>query len=176
MTLLALLRKLLKALNSEGTPGQVAAGIALGAVFGLTPLFSLHNLLLLSLGMILNVSLAGVFLGWALFVPVGFLLDPMFDAVGARLLLEMPFLASTWTGWYNTPILALTSFNNTIVLGSFVVWLVLLAPLFFLSRLGVTHYRQSLYERLNRSRLFRTVKASKIYNFYRSARRVLRPD
>jgi uncharacterized protein (TIGR03546 family) len=176
MTLLALLRKLLKALNSEGTPGQVAAGIALGAVFGLTPLFSLHNLLLIALGMVLHVSLAGVFLGWALFVPVGFLLDPLFDTVGARLLLEVPFLASTWTGWYNTPVLALTGFNNTIVLGSFLTWLVLLLPLYFLARFGVKHYRESLYERINRSRLFRTVKASKAFGLYRSVRRVLRPD
>ena len=32
------IQSLVKALNSEGTPGQIAAGIALGACFGLTPL------------------------------------------------------------------------------------------------------------------------------------------
>ena len=35
--------------------------------------------------MLLNVSFAGGMLGWALFVPIGFLLDPLFDWIGHRL-------------------------------------------------------------------------------------------
>jgi len=51
---LKLLQQLVRTLNSDGTPGQVAAGIALGAAFGLTPL------------------------------PAGFALDPLFDAIGTK--------------------------------------------------------------------------------------------
>ena len=45
LTLLKLLQSIIKTLHSEGTPGQVAAGIALGSALGLTPLMNLHNLL-----------------------------------------------------------------------------------------------------------------------------------
>ncbi len=164
--LLRMLQKLVQALNSDGTPGQVAAGIALGAVFGLTPLLNLHNLVFFGLAMVLKVSFPGVILGWLLFVPVGFLLDPVFDAVGTRLLADTPVLTQLWTAWYDTPVLALTNFNNTVVLGSLVVWAVLYLPMFFLFRWLVGRYRATIYERLKSTRWFRAVRASRVYNLY----------
>ena len=166
MLFIKFLQSLVKALNSEGTPGQVAAGIALGAVFGLTPLMNPHNLLLFGLAIVLNVSFPGVLLGWAAFVPVGFALDPLFDAVGRTLLVGIPALVPLWTWAYNTPVVALSNFNNTVVLGSFVVWLVSLVPLFFLLRWLVARYRATIYARLRRTRLFQAVTASKLYNVY----------
>ena len=166
MLLLKLLQSLVKALNSDGTPGQVAAGIALGAVFGLTPLINLHNLVLFLLALILNVSFPGVLLGWALFVPLGFALDPAFDAIGHLLLIGIPALLPFWTWCYNTPIVALTNFNNTIVLGSFVLWALAFIPLFFLLRWLVATYRATIFAKLQRTRVFRVVKASKLYNLY----------
>jgi uncharacterized protein (TIGR03546 family) len=166
MLLLKLLQSLVKALNSDGTPGQVGAGIALGAVFGLTPLMNLHNLVLFVLAMILNVSFPGVMLGWAVFLPLGFALDPVFDAIGRLLLLGVPALIPFWTWCFNTPLVALTNFNNTIVLGSVVAWLVGLIPIFFLARWLVARYRVTVYTRLQRLRIFQAVKASKVYNLY----------
>lgn len=166
MLLLKLLQSLIKALNSEGTPGQVAAGIALGAAFGLTPLVNLHNLVLFVLAIVLNVSFPGVMLGWALFVPVGFALDPVFDVVGRTLLVGVPALQGFWTWCYNTPVVALSNFNNTIVLGSLVVWALALLPLFLVLRWLVARYRVTVYARLQRTKVFQLVKASKLYNLY----------
>ena len=42
-TLLKLIQSLFGALHSEGTPGQLAAGIVLGSFLGLTPLVNVHN-------------------------------------------------------------------------------------------------------------------------------------
>jgi uncharacterized protein (TIGR03546 family) len=166
MLLIKLIQSLVKALNSEGTPGQVAAGIALGAVLGLTPLMNLHNLILFGLAVVLNVSFPGVLLGWAAFVPVGFALDPLFDAIGHALLVDATGLVPLWTWAYNTPVLALTNFNNTVVLGSLVFWVLAFVPLFFLTRWAVTKYRATVYARLQRTRVFQVVKASKVYNIY----------
>ncbi len=166
MLILKLIQSLLKALNSDGTPGQVAAGITLGAALGLTPLLNLHNLLIFSLGVILNVSFPGVMLGWLAFAPVGFALDPLFDAVGRLLLVDATVLLPLWTAFYNTPVLALANLNNTVVLGSLISWMVGSVPLFFLLRWAVSRYRATVYERLRKTRLMRTVRASKIYNFY----------
>jgi uncharacterized protein (TIGR03546 family) len=166
MLFIRFIQSLVKALNSEGTPGQVAAGIALGAVFGLTPLMNPHNLVLFGLAIILNVSFPGVLLGWAAFVPLGFALDPAFDLLGRALLVNVAPLTPLWTWAYNTPVVALSNFNNTVVLGSFVVWLLSLIPLFFLFRWLVTNYRATVYARLQQTRLFQVVKASKLYNVY----------
>jgi uncharacterized protein (TIGR03546 family) len=166
LTLLKLLQSLVKTLHSEGTPGQVAVGIAFGAALGLTPLFNVHNLLVAALILVLNVSLGGAMLGWALFLPLGFLLDPLFDRLGRLLLLETPALAPMWTAWFNMPVLPYTNFNNTIVLGSVVAWLALWLPIFFAARYGVARYRATLGERVRRSRFYQAVTASKAYNVY----------
>lgn len=167
LALLKLLQSLIKTLHSEGSPGQVAAGIALGACLGLTPLINAHNLVVFAFIVILNVSFGGGMLGWALFTPIGFLLDPLFDALGTRLLLETPALTPLWTAWFNTPGLPYSNFNNTVVLGSFVGWAVLAIPIFFLARWAIIRYRATLGARVRQSRFYRTVTASRAYNVYR---------
>jgi len=169
LTLLKLIQSIIKTLHSDGTPGQVAAGIAIGSVLGLTPLLNLHNLFIFSLVVLLNVSFGGAMLGWALFVPVGFLLDPLFHNIGLELL-QAPALSPLWTTLTNTPLVPYTNFNNTIVLGSFVAWLVLAVPIFFAARYGVARYRATIGERVRRSRFYKAITASQAYNLYRMFR------
>ena len=167
--LIKLIQSIIKTLHSAGTPGQVAAGMALGSALGLTPLMNVHNLVIFSLLVLLNVSFGGGMLGWMLFVPVGFLLDPIFDRVGLSLL-TTPALTPVWTSLTNTPILPYTNFNNTIVLGSVVAWVVLAIPIFFAARYGVARYRATIGERVRRSRWYKAVTASQAYNLYKMFR------
>jgi uncharacterized protein (TIGR03546 family) len=164
--LLKLIQSIVKTLHSDGTPGQVAAGIALGSALGLTPLVNVHNLVLFGLIVLLNVSFGGGMLGWALFVPVGFLLDPVFDAIG-RSMLQAGSLRGLWTALYNTPLVPYTNFNNTVVLGSVVCWALLAVPIFFASRYGVARYRATIGERVRQSKFYKAVTASQVYNWYR---------
>ncbi len=166
LTLLKLLQSIVKALHSDGTPGQVAAGLALGSALGLTPLVNIHNLIVFALIVILNVSFGGGMLGWALFVPLGFILDPVFDRIGAGLL-QASSLRPLWTELFNTPLVPYTNFNNTVVLGSVVGWLVLALPIFFAARYGVARYRATIGERVRQSKFYQAVTASQIYNWYR---------
>jgi uncharacterized protein (TIGR03546 family) len=165
LTLLKLLQSLFKTLHSEGTPGQVAAGMMLGAGIGLTPLLSLHNLVLFAAIVLLNVSFGGGMLGLALFTPVGFVLDPLFDRVGLALL-RAPGLQALWTDWYNIPVVPYTNFNNSVTLGSFVVWLALTIPIFLLAKVGIARYRATWGERVMNSKFMKGLKASKAYNVY----------
>jgi uncharacterized protein (TIGR03546 family) len=169
LALLKLIQSIIKTLHSAGTPGQVAAGMALGAALGLTPLMNVHNLVIFSLLVLLNVSFGGGMLGWMLFVPIGFLLDPLFNRIGLSLL-TAPSLRPLWTDWTNTPILPYTNFNNTIVLGSVVAWLALAVPIFFAARYGVTKYRATVGERVRQSRFYKAVTASQAYNIYKMFR------
>ncbi len=166
LTLVKFLQSLVKALHSEGTPGQLAAGIALGSILGLTPLVSLHNAVVFGVIVLLNVSFPGAMLGWALFVPVGFLLDPLFDRIGHTLLFT-PSLTPLWTSFYNMPVVPLTDFNNTVTLGSLVFSVVFFVPLFLAARWAVTRYRATIGERVRQSNWYRAVTASKLYNVYR---------
>jgi uncharacterized protein (TIGR03546 family) len=165
LSLLKLLQSLFRTLHSEGTPGQVAAGIMLGAGIGLTPLMSAHNLVLFAAIVLLNVSFGGGMLGLAVFTPVGFLLDPLFDRVGLQLL-QAAGLRGLWTGWYNIPLLPYTGFNNSVVLGSIVVWMIAAVPIFFAARWAVARYRATYGARVLNSRFMKGLKASKVYNVY----------
>jgi uncharacterized protein (TIGR03546 family) len=161
-----LVQSLVKALNSEGTPGQVAAGIAVGACLGLTPLISLHNLLVVGAILFFRVSVPGAMLGWLTFTPVGFALDPLFDAIGTALLADASALRGLWIWLYNTPVIALGNPTNTIVVGSVAFWLVAALPIFVGMRWAVGRYRATIYERYKDARVFRALKASKAYNVY----------
>jgi uncharacterized protein (TIGR03546 family) len=164
--ILKLLQKLVSTLNSDGTPGQVGAGMAIGAVFGLTPLLNLHNLVVLALVMVFRVSFPAVTLGWFAAVPFGFALDPLFHGFGLWML-DALTLNPFWTTITNAPVIALLNLNNSVVLGSLVFWILALLPMYFLARWGVARYRATIYLRLQRTKVFKTIKGSKIYGFYR---------
>ena len=164
--LLKFLQSLIATLHSDGTPHQVGLGIALGACLGLTPLVNAHNVVVLLLLCILNVSFGAGMLGWAIFVPIGFALDPVFDRIGRALLLETPALKPLWTAWDNMPFMPLTNFSNSVVLGSVVAWLVLFRPIWLLARQAVITYRATLAEKVRATRVYQAVTASKAYNVY----------
>ena len=165
MLILKFLQQLLRALNSDGTPGQVGMGVAIGLAFGLTPLASLHNLVVLAVAMLTTVSFPGVMVGWAIAVPFGFLLDPLFDRVGMALLTSEA-LAPFFTWVVNTPVVALSRLNNSIVVGSLVVWIILLVPSFFIFRLLVARYREHIYAHVQKWRIVHLLKSSKLWSAY----------
>jgi uncharacterized protein (TIGR03546 family) len=166
LAILKLLQSLVKTLHSDGTPGQIAAGIALGAALGLTPIANAHNIVVVLLLAVLNVSFASGLLAWGVFVPVGFMLDPIFHRVGRMLLVDTPALRPMWTAVDNVPGLALTNFNNTVVLGSVVVWLVLFIPLYFAAKVGVVRYRETIGKKVMESKFYKALQASKVFNLY----------
>ena len=161
------IQSLVKALNSEGTPGQVAAGISIGGCLGLTPLISLHNLLVVGAILFFRVSVPGATLGWLIFTPVGFALDPLFDSIGTTLIADTSALQGLWIWLYNTPVIALGNPTNTIVVGSLVVWAVAALPIFYAARWGVGRYRATIYERYKDAKAFKALRASKVYSAYR---------
>ncbi len=112
-------------------------------------------------------------LGWMLFIPVGFIFDPQFNSIGEWLLLH-PSIETLWAGWYNAPVIALSNFNNTIVLGSFTSWLVLILPIFFISRIGVIKYREHIYDRLAKPNSSKRLKLRKCTSFTSSSKLIRR--
>jgi uncharacterized protein (TIGR03546 family) len=67
---------------------------------------------------------------------------------------------------YNTPIIALSGFNNTVVLGSLVSSLLLLFPVFLFMKWFVVYYRENLESKVQKMKIVVLLKGSKLYKFY----------
>jgi len=159
------LAKLLAALNSEAEPAQISVGLCLGMILGLTPLFSLHNLLVVLLALVLRVNLSGVLVGFAGFSAVAWVLDPMFDALGLALL-TAPGLEALWTSLYASGLWRLARFNNSIVMGSVVCSLLSFVPAFLLGNLLIRRYRAHVLAWVRRTRLMTALKATRFWGLY----------
>lgn len=162
-----MIAKLLKVLNSDADPGQISLAFCLAMAMGFTPLYSLHNLLVLFLALILRVNLSAFLLGWLFFSGLAYALDPLFHCIGLAILTAGP-LEGLWTALYGITLFRLENFNNSVVMGSLVVSLILFVPLYFLSNFLVVRYREKILAWVMRTRVMQAFKASKIYAIYDS--------
>jgi uncharacterized protein (TIGR03545 family)/uncharacterized protein (TIGR03546 family) len=137
------LLKLFKALNSAQSPWQVTLAIVLGMVAGLTPLEGIQTPLILLLAFVLNIHLGLFFVASAFFAGIAYLFDPLLEQVGFALLTS-DTLEGLWTSWYNSGVMRMTHFNNTLVMGSTAVALALAIPIYLLLGWVITRYRESI--------------------------------
>ncbi|MBD3609638.1 MAG: TIGR03546 family protein [Gammaproteobacteria bacterium] len=138
--------KLIKLLNSEQAPHQLSLAISLALVSGFTPTLGLHNLLVLFLLLVLRVNISAFILAYGSFSVIALTLDPLFHSLGMQLL-QHPELTSLWTDMYNNSAWRLARFNNSIMLGSLVISLAAVIPLFFLSNFVIKQYRSQIQVR-----------------------------
>ncbi|MDH5445595.1 MAG: TIGR03546 family protein [Gammaproteobacteria bacterium] len=168
--MLGQITKLIKAFNSDIEPEQISLGIAFAMIVGFTPLWSLHNLLVLFLVFMLKVNGAAFTAGIALFALLGYLLDPLFHHVGL-LLLQMDALNGLWVWMYNSTLWRIENFNNTIVMGSLVISLLLFVPVYLSSIQLISKYRVQLKALIEKLKLTRFMKvqnwASKVRSYIR---------
>jgi len=137
--------KVFTVLNANRRPGEVAVGMALGFVMALQPGFTFFRALLLGITFLLKVHFPSALLGLFLFSFLAPLFDPLLDLVGG-LILTTPVLSSFWASLYLLPLLSLTRFHNTVVMGGLVVGIVLAIPVYLLVRLLIRLYREKLRE------------------------------
>jgi len=171
LLILKYIAKLLKALASEASPNQLAGGFILGMIIGLTPVGSLHNLFVLLLIIILKVNMGMAILAFLIFSGIAYLADPLFHRFGI-FLLELEGLQSTYTNMYNNEWIALTRFYNTVVIGSLVSALVLCIPMFPLTKVFIEKYRLHIHARVQRWKIVRWLKSTKLYSAYQTVSRV----
>jgi uncharacterized protein (TIGR03546 family) len=165
--MLRLLAKTLKVLNSETDPGQISLALVLAMVMGLTPFWSLHNIVVLFLVLLLRANLSSFIVGVALFGSIAYLLDPLFHRAGLMLLTADP-LVGLWTALYNTLPGRLDRINNTIVVGSFVLSLLLIVPAFLVFNLLIKKYRERVLAWVEKSHIVQALKANRFYRIYQS--------
>jgi uncharacterized protein (TIGR03546 family) len=165
--MIAMLANLLKALNSDSAPGQVALAFALALITGLTPLFSLHNLLIIFIACIVRINFGAFLLATAFFSGLAYLLDPAAIALGESLLTNSDY-QELWTGLYQNELLRISGFNNTLVMGSLVIALIAFIPVLLLSRWLILAYRDRLMVWVDKLKITKLLKASKFYKAYQA--------
>jgi uncharacterized protein (TIGR03546 family) len=163
---LELLAKLVKILRSAASPNQIASGFVIGMVIGLTPFWTLHNLILIAILIILNINIGTAIYSFILFSAIAYLADPLFHNLGYFILVDMVNLKSLWTYLYNLPVVALSRYNNTVVIGSLTMAVILSLPTFFLAKSGIIYYRENIDQKMQKWKIVQVVKGSKIYSFY----------
>ena len=165
--MLRALAKILKVLNSESEPSQISLALSLALITGFTPLWSLHNVIVVLLALVIRVNLSTFIVGTVVLSGVAYLLDPIFSWIGLTVL-TAGFLESIWTALYNIPLFRLAKFNNSIVMGSLLVSLILFLPTFILANVAIVRYREHVLQWVRKSRVVEALTASRFYSLYES--------
>ena len=158
--------KLIKVLRSGESPGLIAGGFAMGLVVGLTPFWTLHNVLILAAAILTKVNLAAVFFAIFFFSFVTFLFDPLFHNLGFVVLAQIEKIKPLWTAIYNWPIAPFTRFYNTVVMGSLLVALALVIPVYFLTQKGIVAYRGNPAAKIEKSKFIKALKGNFVVKWY----------
>jgi len=155
----------IKLLNSETGNISLAMGMTCGFILGMTPSLSLHSLLIFLILFFFRIQIGAALLAAFFFKFVAFLLDPAFHAVGSKVL-EVESLQAFFTTLYNIPIIPFTRFNNSIVMGSAVITIILSPIVFLISQFLIVKYRVTVLARFKETKLWKAIEATKFYQWY----------
>lgn len=155
----------LKLLNSETGSNQIASGIALGFILGFSPILSLQGLIVILIMLFFRVQIGAAFISAFFFSFVAYLLDPVCNSLG-QTLLEIESLRPLYTELYNMPIVPLTKFYNSMVMGSGILGFLLSPLIFFIAKVGIHKYRETVVARFKDTKFWKFVKATSLYHWY----------
>jgi uncharacterized protein (TIGR03546 family) len=139
---IAVLRKIVRALVSSNAPGQLAAGFAVGMVIGLVPK---GNLIALSLCVLLFSMRCNKGLGFLAAIAFSFAApwtEPFAHRLGLFVLSVKP-LQATYASVYNLPFGPWLGFNNTVVIGSLLMGAYVAYPIYWISKQLFSAVRRS---------------------------------
>lgn len=145
------IRYLAEALTAECSPRQIALGLALGLLVGLVPKGNLTAVALMAVMCSLRVNLAAGLLSAFVVSWAAVIIDPLTHRIGLALLTLEP-LTPIWTHLYDLPLLPWTGFNNTVVLGSLVLGVLLFWPSYLLSKPLIDRHGPAIANRLRKYR------------------------
>jgi uncharacterized protein (TIGR03546 family) len=150
--MIRLIAKLITALNANSRAGEIGAAVSSGVLLALVPTGNLLWIALFLIFYFTRLHIASMLFTILIVKSFAFLFDPLFHATGAKVL-SAPLLEPLWTRIYSMPIIPYTNFNDTVVMGSLLVGLLLWIPLFFLFTALVRMYRRKLAPKIAESKL-----------------------
>lgn len=167
--MLTLLAKFLKALNSESGAWALAFAFVLGMMMGFTPLWRVHNLVILLIALLFRINLTGFILSFVICSGVAYLLDPWFHHVGFYLLAHESW-QPLWQSLYQSAFWRVLQFQHSLTLGSVLISLAFAPILLFASFFIITQYRKRIQTWFNRLKLVQMLKANRFWAIYSGIR------
>lgn len=156
---------LIRLLNSETGHNQIAAGVACGFILGMTPILSLQSLFVFIAIFFFRVQAGAAFISAFFFAFIAWIFDPLFHQFGSFVLTTPP-LQGLWTSLYNMPLVPLTRFNNSVVMGSGVVAILAFPFIFWGTKVLVIKYRETVVARVRSTKYWKAIQATAIYRWY----------
>ncbi|MFI3257774.1 MAG: TIGR03546 family protein [Spirochaetales bacterium] len=161
--------RLLKTLNGNGHPGEIAHATSCGLLLGFLPKDNLLWYVIFLLFLFLRINKGAFFLFILLGSFLTMFFDPLFDSIGYTVL-KIPDIAPFMASFLNIPFMAFTKLNNSVVVGSLLCALAVYIPLYFFSRGFVYIWRKTLSPMLSNNKLvkwfFRVPLVQRLYNAY----------
>ncbi|MBQ3670306.1 MAG: TIGR03546 family protein [Treponema sp.] len=154
--MISFIAKLLKALNVNTNPGEIAHGIACGFLLGLMPKSSLLWYLIFIFVLFIKINKPAYLIMIVLGSSVAVLLDPLFDSVGYAVL-TVPSLYGFYARLIDIPFVYFTRFNNTVVMGSLVCGIILYVPVYVIARILVKLWRRYGVPAMRHSKIIKIV-------------------
>jgi uncharacterized protein (TIGR03546 family) len=163
--LLKQLFALLRLLNSDTGTNQIAAGVACGLILGFAPMLSLQALLVFVCMFLFRIQIGAALTSAFFFAMVAWLFDPVSHAVGSAIL-ETESLQALFTTLYNMPLVPLTRFYNSVVMGAGVISILLALPVFFASKRLIAAYRVKVVARFKSSPFWKLWSGTSFFKWY----------
>ena len=155
----------LKLLNSDTGTNQLAIGLSLGLILGFAPFITLQTLIVFMIIFIFRIQLGAAFLSAFFFKFIAYLFDQPAHHLG-KAVLENESLRPLFVTMYNMPLVPMTRFNNSIVMGSLIVSILCLPFAFFGFKFLIEKYRALIVARFKNTKAWKAFAATKIYNWY----------
>ena len=148
--------KLLKSLNTNSHPGEIAHAVAIGVLLGFMPKNNVLWYLLFVFFLFVRMNRGAFLLTILIASLLAQFFDPLFDSIGYAVLTFSP-LKPTYAALLDVPFVAFTKFNNTI-------------PVYIVTRVFIKSWRTYLAPALARSKfvqaLYHVPFVAKITSFF----------
>jgi len=150
--ILGSLRKLVQVFTGGGSAEAVALGCALGMMVGLLPKGNLTAAAISMFILATHANLAAAALSGTAFSWAGIWTDPLAHRIGSAILTE-PAWQKTFARLYELPLVPWTALNNTVVLGSLILAIVLFYPVYRITWLLFHRHQNPIAEKLREYRV-----------------------
>lgn len=159
---------LIKTLNSNSHPGEIAHAVCIGLLLGLVPKGNIIWFVLFFFFLFVRVNKAAMFLSLLLVSLLTSLADTYLEFIGYTILTSEK-LSPMWMNLLDIPFIAFTNFNDTLVMGSFITGLLAYIPLYLFTRIGISVWRKTIIPSIASSKIFKSFcalpKVSKAISF-----------
>ena len=141
------LRKAVSLFTGGGSPRAIAFGFAMGMMIGLMPKGNLTAAAISIIVLATRTNLAAAALSGLLFSWAATWTDPLAHRIGSAILTQ-PSWQKSFARLYELPLAPWTGLNNTVVLGSLVLSLVLFYPVYHLAWLAFHRHQARIAQKL----------------------------